>query len=136
MNCPACGNTMSRVIPKGKKVELDVCNGGCGGIWFDGHEFKQFDEPHEAAQVLMNIKTDPSVKVDASVKRDCPRCENVPMVKRFFSIKKDVRLDECYTCAGIFLDGGELEHIHSLFESEEEKIAAFVDMVGDVGSKS
>ena len=131
MECPACDNTMSRVIPKGTRVEVDTCSGGCGGIWFDRNEFKKFDEPHEASAVLLNIKTDPTVVPDESLARDCPRCENVPLVKRFFSATKKVKLDECYTCGGIFLDQGELSCIHTLFDTEREKVAEFVHWVSE-----
>ena len=133
MECPACSNQLSQVDVRG--VEVDVCKGGCGGIWFDNYEFKKFDEPHEhAGEALLEVEIDPNVNVDHSEKRNCPRCENIIMMRRFFSVKKAVELDECAGCAGIWLDTGELAHIRSLFNSEEERKEAaenvFVDLFG------
>ena len=47
MNCPACGNVLEEM--KVGDVMVDVCQGGCGGIWFDNYELEKFDEPHESA---------------------------------------------------------------------------------------
>ena len=39
MNCPACNNILQQM--KIKDVTLDVCNHGCGGVWFDDNEIKK-----------------------------------------------------------------------------------------------
>lgn len=123
MKCPACDNQMTKVEVGG--VEVDVCRGGCGGIWFDQYEFKKFDEPHEEAGTeLLEVEIDPNVKVDLSERRSCPKCDGFTMMRHFFSIKHEVEIDECAGCAGIWLDAGELNKIRSLFNSEEEKRAA------------
>ena len=46
MKCPACSNEMTQVLIK--DIALDVCEDGCGGIWFDWFELNRIDEPHEA----------------------------------------------------------------------------------------
>ena len=46
MKCPACSNEMTQVLVQ--DITLDVCEDGCGGIWFDWFELKRVDEPHEA----------------------------------------------------------------------------------------
>ncbi len=123
MNCPACENTLSQIIVSG--VEVDVCKNGCGGVWFDNFEFKKFDEPHEyAGEELLAVERDPNVQVNLSEKRPCPKCNNIIMMRHFFSVKNKVEIDECPSCAGIWLDTGELSEIRSLFSSEEEKRAA------------
>ena len=33
IECPVCSNTMTTMEAEG--VTVDVCAGGCGGIWFD-----------------------------------------------------------------------------------------------------
>ena len=43
------------------------------------------------------------------------------MMRHFFSVKKEVTVDECPKCAGIWLDYGELGQIRSQFDSEEER---------------
>ena len=131
MKCPACGNKLSHLDVNG--IEVDTCKGGCGGVWFDNYEFKKFDEPHEhAGESLLEVERDPNVTIDHSERRNCPRCENITMMRRFFSIKKEVELDECASCAGIWLDTGELAHIRSLFQSEAERKAAANEVFEDL----
>ena len=40
MNCPACGNVLKEMTVS--DISVDVCQGGCGGIWFDNFELKKF----------------------------------------------------------------------------------------------
>lgn len=131
MKCPACANQLTEVTAS--DVQVDVCDGGCGGIWFDNFEFKKFDEPHEQlGNELLEIKRAPNVAVDHSEKRNCPKCENITMIRHFFSVKKEVELDECANCGGIWLDTGELAKIRSLFNSEEERRHAAEELFDDM----
>ena len=103
-------------------VAVDVCKGSCGGIWFDNFEFKKFDEPHEASgEELLDAERDESVIVDHSKRLKCPKCDDIVMMRHFFSVKKSVEVDECPGCAGIWLDTGELSKIRGLFKTEEER---------------
>jgi hypothetical protein len=36
IECPVCSNVMTKMEAEG--VTVDVCAGGCGGIWFDWFE--------------------------------------------------------------------------------------------------
>ncbi len=120
MQCPVCKNQMIEISENG--VVLDVCEDGCGAIWFDQFEFKKFDEPHEeATDKLFNIKLNPNSSVDKNKKQSCPRCENMILMRHFFSMKRKVEIDECPQCAGVLLDSGELQQIRALFSSEQEK---------------
>ncbi|HOX04376.1 MAG TPA: zf-TFIIB domain-containing protein [Candidatus Paceibacterota bacterium] len=110
MICPACGNTLSPW--NAGSVVVDVCQGGCGGIWFDLFEMRKVDEQEEReGRTLLHIVANPAIRVDARRKRPCPRCDGVYMMRRFFSRKKHVEIDECGNCGGIWLDPGELEKI-------------------------
>lgn len=134
MNCPACGNTLKQIVVS--DVAVDVCEGGCGGIWFDNYEIKKFDEPHEyAGDEILDIRRDESLVVDKSQQIKCPNCDDVVMMRHFFSVKKEVEVDECPGCGGFWLDAGELAKIRSLFENEEERQKAaeeyFAEMFGD-----
>ena len=120
MNCPACGNVLQEMTVGG--VVVDVCRGGCGGIWFDKFELNKFDEPHESAgEELLEIEQDESIIVDHTKRFKCPRCDDVVMMRHFFSVKKDVEVDECPGCGGFWLDAGELGKIRGLFNTEEER---------------
>ncbi|PJA52173.1 MAG: hypothetical protein CO167_09980 [Candidatus Marinimicrobia bacterium CG_4_9_14_3_um_filter_48_9] len=123
MNCPACSNPLT--LKNVGNLDVDVCENGCGGIWFDLLELKKVDEPHESAgEALLDIPRNPEIKVDFEAKRKCPHCDGITMMRHFYSIKREVEIDECPNCGGIWLDAGELAAIRSLFQSESEKKAA------------
>lgn len=134
MKCPACENILQEMTVGG--VVVDVCKGGCGGIWFDNFELKKFDEPHESAgEALLDIERDESLVVDHTKRLKCPKCDDIVMMRHFFSVKKGVEVDECPSCAGFWLDAGELRKIRSLFKTEEERHKAaeeyFEEVFGD-----
>jgi Zn-finger nucleic acid-binding protein len=105
-------------------VTVDVCDGGCGGIWFDRFELQKVDETHEAAgEHLLNVARDPGLGVDFSRKRACPRCMGITLMRRRFNPKSSVEIDHCPNCAGYWLDSGELEKIRREQKSEATKSA-------------
>lgn len=112
MKCPACFNELSQ-LQVGSLV-VDVCQGGCGGIWFDAFELQRVDEEEEVAgEQLLHIDRDPQVKVDATRKRECPKCAGVKLQRHYFSARRRVEVDECPNCAGYWLDAGELAQIRA-----------------------
>ena len=48
-------------------------------------------------------------------KRTCPRCEGQKLGRHWFSVARQVEVDECPACGGDWLDHGELEKIRSEF---------------------
>src|SRR5215469_1619747 len=107
MKCPACFNQLTEV--QVGSLVVDVCDGGCGGIWFDAFELQRVDEEDEAAgEPLLHIQRDTNVKVDAVRKRDCQRCPEMKLQRHFFSAKRRIEVDECPNCGGYWLDAGEL----------------------------
>jgi len=112
IKCPACFNELSEI--QVGRFSVDVCQGGCGGIWFDAFELQGVDEPDEAAGVhLLEIERDASLTVDTSRKRECPRCDGVKLMRHFISPKREVEVDECPNCGGYWLDAGELARIRA-----------------------
>jgi Zn-finger nucleic acid-binding protein len=110
MKCPACFNDLTEV--QVGSLVVDVCQGGCGGIWFDAFELQRVDEDKEVAgERLLNIQRDERIQVDPTRKRDCPRCAGVKLKRHFFSPKRRVEVDECPSCGGYWLDAGELAQI-------------------------
>ena len=134
MKCPACSNSLQQITIK--EVTVNVCKDGCGGIWFDNFEIKKFDEPHESAgQSLLDIEKDESIIIDRTKRLKCPKCDDVVMMRHFFSVKKEVEVDECPGCGGFWLDAGELRSIRALFNTEQEREEAaqkyFSELFGD-----
>src|SRR5436190_8679264 len=110
MKCPACFNELTSL--QVGNVTVDVCQGGCGGIWFDEFELERVDDQTEAAgEAMLHIKRDPSVQVDSTRKRSCPKCEGIKLKKHFFSAQRRIEVDECPNCGGYWLDAGELAQI-------------------------
>src|SRR5215212_3483230 len=93
-------------------ISLDVCRGGWGGIWFDRYELMKVDESRESAgEELLDIERDPTLVVDHEKRLRCPKDPGVVMMRHFWSVKRQVTLDECPNCGGYWLDAGELATI-------------------------
>ncbi len=54
------------------------------------------------------------------------------MMRRFFSPKKQIEIDECPDCGGIWLDAEELDGIRRLFKNSEDRAAATDEFVKSV----
>ncbi len=119
MKCPACFNEL--VPLQVGSVTVDVCQGGCGGIWFDAFELQRIEQEDDAAtQWLMNVERDPRIQVDPLRKRECPRCAGVKLMRHFHSAKRRVEVDEGPGCAGLWLDAGELARIRAELEMKRQ----------------
>ena len=123
IKCPACQKEMTKVFVPSEGVNVDICLDGCGGIYFDNREFKYFDEQDEnIEEIIKAVEGKTFNKVDGSLPRTCPVC-GARMVKNYASVKKEVQIDECYSCGGKFLDHGELEKIRAQYATEEDRSA-------------
>lgn len=123
LRCPACQKEMTKVFIPSEGINVDICLDGCGGIYFDTREFKYFDEQDENIEEIVKAAEGKTfAKVDESLPRTCPVC-GARMVKNYASVKKEVQIDECYSCGGKFLDHGELEKIRAQYATEEERSA-------------
>lgn len=134
MNCPACGKVLGEMTVG--DVTVDVCRGGCAGIWFDNFEIGKVDEAHEAAgEKLLDLRRSRSITVDPDQQRSCPKCRGQVMMRHFFSVKHQVEVDECPACGGIWLDQGELGRIRAEYATAQERSRAardyFKDLFGD-----
>jgi Zn-finger nucleic acid-binding protein len=119
VECPVCSNVMTTMTAEG--VTVDVCAGGCGGIWFDWFELARVDEVHESAgEKFLEVERDPTLHPDLSKRIHCPRDSEI-MMRHFHSVKRGVLVDECPRCAGFWLDAGELAGIRSEFATQEER---------------
>lgn len=136
LRCPACGTEMEKIFVPSEGVNIDICVNGCGGIFFDNREFQMFDEKNENIdEIIKAIENKEFKKVDESLARYCPAC-GAKMTKNFSSVKKQIQIDECYSCGGKFLDNGELEAIRDEYESNTERTADTMKYLYDeVGMK-
>src|SRR5262249_43097061 len=110
MKCPACFNQLTEL--QVGRLEVDACQGGCAGIWFDAFELQQVDEKAEhTGDFLLDIQRDEKGMVDPAHKREWPRCAGIKLKRHLFSTKSRVEVDECPNCGGYWLDAGELAKI-------------------------
>ena len=81
MKCPACYNEL--VQKQVGNVSVDVCEGGCGGIWFDAFELQRVDEEQEpAGEHLLEVERDARITIDPARKRPCPRRPSASSVSK------------------------------------------------------
>ena len=74
-------------------MTLDVCYGGCGGIWFDPTELERVDS--RAATTLHTVwQAPPHKKVVLTQPRFCPRCPELVLDRRWFSESEKVEVYE------------------------------------------
>lgn len=132
MKCPACFNNLTQ-MQVGNLV-VDVCQDGCGGIWFDAFELRRVDEQNEVAgEPLLGIHRDERIVVDPSRKRECPRCAGIKLHRHFFSARRRIEVDECPNCGGYWLDAGELAQIREeKTQTAETNQARETSLPGDV----
>jgi Zn-finger nucleic acid-binding protein len=118
MKCPACKNNLREKGAGG--MSLDVCYGGCGGIWFDAVELERVTA--RAAASLHTIWQVPVGQVKLTEPRKCPRCPETVLERKWFSDRKRVEIDQCPTCGGVWLDAGEFSQIYQ--ENEGARITS------------
>jgi Zn-finger nucleic acid-binding protein len=122
MKCPACFNALTEI--QVGRVAVDICQNGCGGIWFDAFELERVDDEKESAgELLVDIHRDEQVVVDPTRKRECPRCEGMKLQRHFFSAKRKVEVDQCPNCGGYWLDAGELAQIRAEKSEAAKQVA-------------
>jgi Zn-finger nucleic acid-binding protein len=123
MKCPACDHPL-KPLQVGQ-LTVDVCNGGCGGIWFDNFELRKVDEPTESeGEALLDVGFNPEIQVDHNRRRACPKCNGVILLRHFFSQQRRVQIDTCPNCGGVWLDHGELAAIRQESANKDDRKAA------------
>lgn len=106
-------------------LEIDNCP-GCLGLWFDGEELSRFFPSRRLAdQVLEDDSGRSGASPARAGERHCPRCE-VAMIEVGV---RNIRLDLCRQCSGVWFDQGELS---ALVESAREGLHGDPIVVGQV----
>lgn len=119
MECPACKSALTEL--KQSDLTVDICDNGCGGLWFDNYELDKVDESHESkGEPLLDMSPHNPVNTSHALQRSCPRCVNMPMMRHYFSIRKEIEIDECPNCGGVWLDNGELYAIREQSKKDEK----------------
>ncbi len=127
MQCPRTGEELKKVKVGGVEVYVSQA---CGGVFLDSQSivlFRRGDSKRGNA-LAKHISQFNSYLLDEDTRIDCPKCNNVVMMRRYYSPLKVIEIDECPMCAGIWLDTGELEKIQNIEASEIELARAKNEM--------
>jgi Zn-finger nucleic acid-binding protein len=111
MKCPACASNLTE--KQIGSICVQLCQAGCGGIWFDTFEVDQVDqETDTVGELLFQPERDSPVETDTSRPRNCPRCEGVQLKRVLLSPGSQVHISECPSCDGCWLDKRDLAALH------------------------
>ena len=107
MKCPKCRTETLRSITV-DEVEVDRCS-TCDGIWFDRGELGGLLDSKEemGLQPLMDGQDQVGLDMRGGV---CPRHNNA-MIRVKSLRNREVSVETCPVCQGIWLDGGEFRTI-------------------------
>jgi len=131
MECPACQRSLHPVELDG--LELDVCRDGCLGVWFDAFELEKVDERGEGGgAALLDLQPALERESDKSARHACPR-DGTVLMRHWFSALREVEVDTCPRCAGVWLDAGELARVRQgqAAERTEALDAVFDERFGE-----
>ncbi|TCI01075.1 GTP-binding protein EngA [Corallincola luteus] len=120
MLCPRTKTPLKKLKVGG--IEVDVSE-ACGGVFFDNQELSKFENGKEirGEALAKHLKQFNTTLLNEHERVNCPKCEDVVMMRRYFSPLNVLEIDECPGCGGIWLDTGELEKMHDLAISKKER---------------
>lgn len=106
MKCPKCQAPSLRTHTV-EGVQIDRCE-RCGGIWFDASELEALVRMKRVS--LASIRKGPG-REELNQKRGyCPR-DGDALLRAYSASDRDLILDTCPRCRGLWLDGGELDEL-------------------------
>lgn len=135
MDCPKCVGILEEVKFGVKKPLVVYRCFACGGMWFDKGEL--FLAIKEELYDILKPEIEEEPIADEELKREvdldkkeaiCPRCSDAKKMTRMPSPRnRNVAIDYCENCEGIWLDAGEFNKIiqPSPFEVKLEHVLDF-----------
>lgn len=107
MNCPRCqSENIGPFIHE--HVEFDFCS-DCKGIWCDQGELAEYVETIHDIPESFDLKTEGELS-----DMTCPKCSTKTLYQIPYLKSKNVFIDQCSKCSGIWLDFKELSSIQKL----------------------
>ncbi len=129
MKCPVCA--LALTTHEAGPLHVEVCESGCGGIWFEAHELEQVDEDTEpVCRNVLRFKPNPDVPIDFNKARMCPKCHSSHLVRQFYDSTHMTEIESCIACGGVWLDLAELDWIrqdNKLKSERERKIKQYLE---------
>jgi len=115
MDCPKCNGELEEKIVE--NVTVHVC-WVCEGIWFDAGELDKVLDNDALDFKHINIDRKELAGTDLTKEMieefdkkvgKCPRCADDTIMGKIKS--KNILIDICSKCHGLWLDGGEIKHL-------------------------
>ena len=113
MNCPRCSGEALKPVELLGGIEVDACD-KCNGMYF---------EKGEMGAYLKFSKDVPNYKdllKNAPVGVTCPEC-SAQMKELKYIPGKDLLVDYCETCGGVWLDGGEIQEAEAIADAQDDR---------------
>lgn len=103
-----------------------------GGVFFYRFELENFVSGNDSdfevlAETLNQVENS---TIDSTGRIRCPRHPEAVMMRRFYNPMRQVEIDECPACGGIWLDSGELCRVR------QSKVAATPEKLGEAISRA
>jgi Zn-finger nucleic acid-binding protein len=123
LRCPQCDRDMNEVVVRGNPgslIQLDQC-GKCGGIWCDKWELFPID-PDEADRLdpLNETLLRDALSLQQKILY-CPRCADELGVFADPILPKEIQLQRCRHCDGIWLNRGQF-HRYKDFQKDTRSV--------------
>ncbi|MEW8383380.1 MAG: zf-TFIIB domain-containing protein [Candidatus Thiodiazotropha taylori] len=125
MKCPRCIEKMENTNIQ--DVDAHTCF-YCNGVWVGGQSLRVILQQECDSQLNQDIhKSLESIKL-GKVDRYCPECEN----QRLLQISlRDIELDLCPQCNGIYFDEGELKMLLPQLENRSKSSGLGSYLIGE-----
>lgn len=110
MKCPKCDKARLKKV-KVNELVVDHCD-ECGGLWCDQNELPRLLELK--AGEVRDLRRG-GARTGANTRRgNCPHCAT-ELLRVASALNRQVTVDKCPDCGGVWLDGGEFD---ALFAAE------------------
>ena len=93
----------------------------CKGEWVGGDRLRAIERRREVAVDPSAAHATPAAGNQPEVRRTCPKCL-INLGKFRYGKARNVVIDQCEKCKGIWLDDGELEAVQAAFEQWQDQV--------------
>lgn len=130
MDCPRTKTPLKKVNVGSVPVFISEA---CGGVFLETQSLKNFEcAQGKRGKVLVEHLAQFHTELKNEAERvKCPSCDDVVMLRRYYSPLHVVEIDECPGCGGIWLDTGELVKLQSLMLNEKERAILRAQLLQD-----
>lgn len=132
-HCPKCRVPSMQPFKTSENVEVDFC-GKCKGIWLQKGETADYVESGADLPDLPGV-----LAVATTTDFSCPDCRSTRLKEMPYAPGQTLMIDRCDSCAGIWLDAGEistLEDISAELEGAGQKLARTFAQLNKAGYRT